>query len=90
MLHGIIQHFRDGIRENPVRRSEEQAGPIQLSITDVVMPQMNGGQLAERLHATRPQLKCLYMSGYTANIIAHRGVIDGVLVNRGTPFSQGS
>ena len=47
-----------------MRRSEEQAGPIQLLITDVVMPQMNGRQLAERLSAARPGLKCLYMSSY--------------------------
>jgi two-component system cell cycle sensor histidine kinase/response regulator CckA len=43
------------------------------------MPQMNGRQLAERLGAKRSGLKCLYMSGYTADVIAHRGVLeDGV------------
>ena len=62
--------------EEAMRRSQEQAGSIQLLITDVVMPQMNGRQLAERLAALRPGLKCLYMSGYTADIIAHRGVLE--------------
>jgi CheY-like chemotaxis protein len=48
-------------------------GPVHLLITDLVMPQMNGRQLAERLAAQRPQIKCLYMSGYAANIVAGHG-----------------
>jgi FixJ family two-component response regulator len=70
-----------------MRRSEEQAGPIQLLITDVVMPQMNGRQLAERLGVARPGLKCLYMSGYTADVIAHRGVLNEGVRFIGKPFS---
>jgi len=55
------------------------AGPIHLLITDVVMPGMNGKELRERLRTGQPQLKCLFMSGYTANVIAHHGVLeDGV------------
>ncbi|MGD0726482.1 MAG: PAS domain S-box protein [Spirochaetia bacterium] len=73
--------------EEAMRRSEEQAGPIQLLITDVVMPQMNGRQLAERLGALRPGLKCLYMSGYTADIIAHRGVLEEGVRFIAKPFS---
>ena len=49
---------------------------IQLLITDVVMPEMNGRELTEKLSAIRPNLKCLYMSGYTADVIAHRGIVD--------------
>ena len=55
---------------------EEYPGDLHLLITDVVMPGMNGRELAERLSAFRPNLKCLYMSGHTANVIAHRGVLD--------------
>jgi FixJ family two-component response regulator len=40
------------------------------------MPEMNGRELAEQLSAIRPNLKCLYMSGYTADAIAHRGILD--------------
>lgn len=55
------------------------AGPIHLLITDVVMPELNGKELRDLLQASRPQLKCLFMSGYTADVIAHRGVLeDGV------------
>ncbi len=56
--------------------AEEHAGEIDLLITDVVMPEMNGRELAETLQANCPELKVLFMSGYTANVIAHRGVLD--------------
>ncbi|MGA2224887.1 MAG: ATP-binding protein [Syntrophobacteraceae bacterium] len=55
---------------------EERLGDLHLLITDVVMPEMNGRELAEQLRAIRPDLKCLYMSGYTADVIAHRGILD--------------
>jgi PAS domain S-box-containing protein len=55
---------------------EEHPGELHLLITDVVMPEMHGRELAEKLSAIRPNLKCLYMSGYTADVIAHRGILD--------------
>ena len=63
------------------------AGPIHLLITDVVMPGMNGKQLRERLRASHPELNCLFMSGYTANVIAHDGVIEGGVHFLQKPFS---
>jgi len=48
-------------------------GGIDLLITDVVMPEMNGRDLANQLHALYRKLPVLFMSGYTANVIAHRG-----------------
>lgn len=53
----------------------EHDGEIHLLLTDVVMPDMNGRELADRLRAIRPAMKCLYMSGYAADVIAHRGVL---------------
>ena len=56
--------------------TEEHQGDLHLLVTDVVMPEMNGRELFETLRATSPGLKCLYMSGYTADVITHRGILD--------------
>ncbi|AMV71084.1 hypothetical protein JCM30471_29030 [Desulfuromonas carbonis] len=59
-----------------IRLAQEHRGEIHLLMTDVVMPEMNGRELAEKLQARYPGLRCLFMSGYTADIITHRGVLD--------------
>jgi CheY-like chemotaxis protein len=56
--------------------AREHAGEIHLLITDVVMPEMNGRDLAQKLVFIVPNLKCLFMSGYTADVIAHHSVLD--------------
>jgi len=56
--------------------ARENPSEIHLFITDVIMPEMNGRQLAEQLSMIRPKIKHLFMSGYTADIIAHQGVLD--------------
>jgi two-component system, cell cycle sensor histidine kinase and response regulator CckA len=55
---------------------ESNGKQIDLLITDVVMPEMNGKELANKITALKPGIKCLYMSGYTADVIAHRGILD--------------
>jgi len=54
---------------------EKQKGPIQLLLTDVVLPQMSGRELADRLRPLREDMKVLYMSGYTENAIVNNGIL---------------
>ena len=53
---------------------ENHSGPIHLMLTDVVMPQMTGKQLVDRLRTVRPEMKVLYMSGYAADMISRQGL----------------
>ena len=68
--------------------ARESAGGIDLLITDVVMPEMNGRDLANALQALYPDLRLIFMSGYTANVIAHRGVLDEGVNFIAKPFSK--
>jgi len=62
-----------------IRLAREHAGEIHLLLTDVIMPEMNGRDLAQELVSLYPGLKSLFMSGYTGNVIAHRGILgDGI------------
>ena len=63
-----------GKPEEALRVSEERPDPIRLLVTDVVMPGMNGRELAERLTAERRTMKTLYMSGYTEDTVIRHGV----------------
>ncbi len=67
--------------------AKQHEGAIHLLLTDVVMPEMNGQELFKRLHSDCPEMKCLYMSGYTANIIAHDGILDPRVCFLSKPFS---
>jgi len=55
-----------------MRIVKEHQPPIHLLLTDVIMPEMNGWDLARELSLSKPSMKCLFMSGYTANTITHR------------------
>jgi PAS domain S-box-containing protein len=71
-----------------LRLAHEHTGDIHLLMTDVVMPRMNGRDLAERFMPGKPGMKCLFMSGYTANVIAHHGVLDEGVHFIQKPFSM--
>jgi PAS domain S-box-containing protein len=73
--------------EEALRLAGDHHGEIQLLMTDVVMPGMNGRDLAKNLLARSPNLKCLFMSGYTADVIAHHGVLDPGVCFLQKPFS---
>jgi CheY-like chemotaxis protein len=67
--------------------SNQHAGPIHLLVTDVVMPQMSGRELAQRLATLRPDLKVLYMSGYTDDAIVRHGVLASGIAFLSKPFT---
>jgi two-component system cell cycle sensor histidine kinase/response regulator CckA len=71
-----------------LRLAGEYAGEIHLLMTDVVMPEMNGRDLADKMLSLYPNLKCLFTSGYTANVIAHQGVLDENVHFIQKPFSR--
>jgi two-component system, cell cycle sensor histidine kinase and response regulator CckA len=71
-----------------LRQAKVHASEIQLLITDVVMPEMNGRDLAKLTRDIKPGLKCRFTSGYTANVIAHRGVLEGGVNFLQKPFSM--
>lgn len=74
--------------EKAIKTVEEYGGKIHLMITDVILPQMNGKELVEQIRKTWPEIKHLFMSGYTADIIAHRGMLEEGAQFIPKPFSM--
>ncbi|MFT4542584.1 MAG: two-component system cell cycle sensor histidine kinase/response regulator CckA [Planctomycetota bacterium] len=77
MLEGLgYQVIASQCSVEAVRLVAEHAGEIHMLVTDIVMPKLNGQELATQLNEDHPGIKILYMSGYTADIIAERGLFD--------------
>ena len=77
-----------GAPEEAVRLASECTDKIDLLMTDVIMPEMNGRELADTLAAHYPKMKRLFMSGYTADVIVHHGVLDDGVHFIQKPFSK--
>ncbi|MFZ5570787.1 MAG: PAS domain S-box protein [Thermodesulfobacteriota bacterium] len=73
-----------------VELAENHRGPIHLVLSDVVMPEMKGKELVQRITALHPETRALYMSGYTENVILRQGVLDSGVNFIQKPFSAGA
>jgi nitrogen-specific signal transduction histidine kinase/ActR/RegA family two-component response regulator len=71
-----------------MEKAKSHSDVIDLLMTDVVMPEMNGRDLAGQITALYPDIRLLFMSGYTANVIAHHGVLDDGVAFIQKPFSM--
>ncbi len=69
---------------------KQHEGPIQLLLTDVIMPGMSGREVAGRLLDLRPETRVLFMSGYTDDAIVHQGVLDEAANFIQKPFAPDS
>ena len=70
--------------------ANRHAGRIDLLLTDVVLPRANGRVVAERLTASRPEMRVLFMSGYTEDAVVHQGVLEEGIRLLEKPFSESS
>jgi CheY-like chemotaxis protein len=88
MLHRLgYKIFVAGGGQEAIRLFEKHQASIDLLLTDVIMPQMGGRDLAGRLKSMRPKLKVLYMSGYTDDMLAHHGVLETDVILLQKPFA---
>ena len=76
-----------GEGQEALHAANEHDGPIHLLLTDVVMPNMGGRELAERLASVRRETKVLYLSGYTDDAIVHHGVLEPGIAFLQKPFT---
>ena len=73
--------------EEALKVAEQHKGPLDLLLSDVVMPRMGGPELAQALLAKRPSVKVLYMSGYTDHPMVRRGVVNAGVAFLQKPFT---
>jgi PAS domain S-box-containing protein len=77
-----------GDGEDALRIAEEHPDPVDLLLTDVVMPKMLGKQVAEHVQRSRPRIKVLYMSGYAKPVLASQGSLEAGVILLEKPFSE--
>ncbi len=84
-IHGLnIIEAEDG--EDAIEKCKQYEGPIDMLLTDVVMPGMNGKELSEKIRKLYPDIKILFMSGYSEDILVHPDVYD--ILNSEVNFLQ--
>jgi two-component system, cell cycle sensor histidine kinase and response regulator CckA len=71
-----------------IARSSDYKKPIHLLLTDVVLPGLNGREVATRISVARPHVKVVYISGYTAPSIVNQGLLESSVVLLSKPFTR--
>ena len=85
--HGYrVLEARDG--SEALELAERHAEPLDLVLTDVIMPKMSGKELAQHLKQKQPGLKVLFMSGYTESFVSHEGILDADVALIEKPFAE--
>jgi two-component system, cell cycle sensor histidine kinase and response regulator CckA len=85
--HGYrVLEARDGV--DALNVAQRHTDPLHLLLTDVIMPNMSGKELAQHLKQKRPDVKVLYMSGYTENFVSHQGILDADVALIEKPFAE--
>jgi two-component system, cell cycle sensor histidine kinase and response regulator CckA len=92
LLRGILESNGYEVLETrgaaeALEASQQHAGPIQLLLTDAVMPDMSGRELADRLKIPRPEVKVLYLSGYTDTAVVQHGLLEPGVAFLQKPFT---
>ncbi len=89
MLEGMGYNvLTAGLPSKAIDIAKNYVGAIELLITDVIMPEMNGQELFSNISKLRPNIKCLFMSGYTADIANTNGILDKGMHLIQKPFSK--
>jgi two-component system, cell cycle sensor histidine kinase and response regulator CckA len=85
-MHGYVVLEADS-GSDAIRAAEEHAGPIHILLTDVVMPGMGGREVAGAVRARRPEIKVVYMSGYTDDAVVRHGIVEATDAFLQKPFA---
>jgi CheY-like chemotaxis protein len=92
LITGVLASYGYQVLEAPsgssaLAEAKEYPARIDLLLTDVIMPDMTGKDVADRLRPARPEMKVLYVSGYSGEVIAHRGVLQAGVAYLAKPFT---